>query len=88
MLLKNLDLTRGLANGTRLQIMRFTNEHLVCRILTGPRRDLNQEYWIPKCKHEYGNKKHHRGIKFRRIQFPVRPCFAMTVNKVLYELIA
>jgi len=80
MLLRNLDITRGLCNGTRMQIKKMSSENLFCRLLTGPRE--GQEYIIPRVKFEYGQGRHHRGLRFRRIQFPVRPCFAMTVNKV------
>lgn len=86
MLIRNLDVVHGLANGTRLQIMKMTDETLYCRILTGPRADARQIIMIPKVKFEYGQGRNHRGLRFRRIQFPIRPCFAMTVNKVLlYE---
>nr|CAD2192841.1 unnamed protein product [Meloidogyne enterolobii] len=76
MLLRNLDITRGLCNGTRMQIKKMSSENLFCRLLTGPRE--GQEYVIPRVKFEYGQGRHHRGLRFRRIQFPVRPCFAMT----------
>lgn len=82
MLIKNLDVSQGLCNGTRMQILKMTSENLYCRILTGPRAHSQQIYIIPKVKFEYGKAPQHRGSKFRRIQFPVRPCFAMTVNKV------
>ena len=35
MLIRNLDIPRGLCNGTRLQILEMHNENLRCRILTG-----------------------------------------------------
>uniref|UniRef100_A0A183CL30 ATP-dependent DNA helicase n=1 Tax=Globodera pallida TaxID=36090 RepID=A0A183CL30_GLOPA len=79
MLIRNLDITSGLCNGTRMQIDHMTDANLYCRLLTGPRE--GQEYIIPRVKFEYGQGRYHRGLRFRRIQFPVRPCFAMTVNK-------
>lgn len=82
MLIRNLDVSQGLCNGTRMQIVKMTEENLHCRILTGPRAALKQTFIIPRVKFEYGNGKHHRGLRFRRLQFPVRLCFAMTVNKV------
>jgi ATP-dependent DNA helicase PIF1 len=35
MLIRNIDIARGLCNGTRLQILDMLNENLRCRILTG-----------------------------------------------------
>lgn len=67
-----------------MQIIKMTEENLYCRILTGPRADTKQVFIIPRVKFEYGTGRHHRGLRFRRLQFPVRPCFAMTVNKVKY----
>ena len=83
MLIRNLDVTAGLCNGTRMQIMRMSKDNLYCRILTGPRAGLDQLYILPRVKFEYGNSEYHRGLRFRRIQFPIRLCFAMTINKVL-----
>lgn len=86
MLIRNLDVTAGLCNGTRMQIMKLTEENLYCRVLTGPRADARQLHIIPRIKFEYGTSKNHRGLRFRRLQFPVRVCFAMTVNKVVIKL--
>jgi hypothetical protein len=80
MLIRNLDVTQGLCNGTRLQIQKMGEENMKCRILTGPK--TGRVVLIPKIKFEYGQGRHHRGLRFRRLQFPIRPCFAMTVNKV------
>ena len=82
MLLRNLDVSIGLCNGTRMQIMKMTDYNLYCRILTGPRADLNEIHIIPKIKLEYGQNSNERGLRFKRIQLPIKPCFAMTINKV------
>lgn len=84
MLIRNIDPAQGLCNGTRLQVMKMTEENLFCRVITGPKADLNKTIILPKVKFEYGNSPHHRGMRFRRQQFPVRLCFAMTVNKVYF----
>lgn len=82
MLIRNLDIPQGLCNGTRMQIMKLTDENLFCRILSGPRVDLRQLHIIPRVKFEYGRGNAQNGLSFRRIQFPIRLSFAMTVNKV------
>ncbi|KAL3071933.1 hypothetical protein niasHS_017226 [Heterodera schachtii] len=81
MLIRNLDVTQGLCNGTRLQVMRMAEDSLFCRILTGPRADAGHVVVLPRIQFEYGRGRHHRGLRFRRLQFPIRPCFAMTINK-------
>jgi len=83
MLIRNLDVTQGLCNGTRMQIVKLSSDNLHCRVLTGPRAGAMRVVLIPRVKFEYGKGRHHRGLKFRRIQFPVRLCFAMTINKVI-----
>ena len=86
MLIRNLDVNNGLCNGTRLQIMKMTDYNLVCRIISGPRAQRQganyDKILIPIIRFQYGLQKNEKGVPFERLQFPVRPCFAMTVNKV------
>lgn len=82
MLIRNLDVSQGLCNGTRLQVEKMTPHNLYCRILTGPRSDAKSTVILPRIMFEYGKQPGERGVRFQRLQFPVRPCFAMTVNKV------
>jgi hypothetical protein len=81
MLIKNLDVTQGLCNGTRMQILSARDFTLRCRLLTGTR--AGTEVLIPKIMFTYGDEPSQRGMKFTRLQFPVRLCFGMTVNKVV-----
>jgi hypothetical protein len=81
MLIKNFDIPNGLCNGTRLQIVGMLEHLLKCRILTGGRSRGDNYVFLPRIPFEYGNKKSDLRTAFRRIQFPVRLCFAMTVNK-------
>ena len=87
MIIRNIDPAAGLCNGTRMQIIKLTEELLYCRMLTGPKADANNVYLIRREKFEYGKQPNERGIPFRRVQFPVRLCFAMTINKVFLLLI-
>lgn len=67
MLLRNLDAPR-LCNGTRLRVTRMQTNVIEAEILTGcvPRIPM-----IPQdCPYE-----------FKRVQLPIRLCFAMTINK-------
>ena len=74
MLLRNLDPPR-LCNGTRLQILQMHTNVLEARIISGDYKD--EEVFIPRiplCPTGFG-------FDFKRIQFPVKVCFAMTINK-------
>lgn len=77
MLLRNLNLSEGLCNGTRLQIMKLCRYSIKARVLTG--RFKESEVFIPMIKLISNTKR----IPFNlaRIQLPVMPAFAMTINK-------
>ena len=75
-LLKNL--TGGLANGTRLIITGLTNVLIRAQITTGPSK--NQEVLIPRLNHTPSDTDK-LPFTLQRRQFPVRPAFAMTINK-------
>ncbi|KAL3073744.1 hypothetical protein niasHS_015486 [Heterodera schachtii] len=72
MLIRNLDVTQGLCNGTRLQVMKMAEDSIFCRILTGPRADAGHVIVLPRVQFEYGRGRHHRGLRFRRLQFPAQ----------------
>jgi len=89
MLLRNLNPAEGLCNGTRLTLVKMHDHLLECKILTGDKKGIFNIYLfiiilgnrvfihrIP-CTTEEGR----FPFILTRRQFPVRPCFAMTINK-------
>jgi ATP-dependent DNA helicase PIF1 len=77
MLLRNLRPAEGLCNGTRLVITDIYPRIIKARILTGDYKGA--EHLIPRIK--LFSKDGDLPYTLERVQFPVRPCFAITVNK-------
>jgi hypothetical protein len=77
MLLRNLNQTMGLCNGTRLLISQLGQRVLRCVILTGSR--IGDEVFIPRIALNTTNVKWPFTLK--RTQFPLCICYAMTINK-------
>jgi hypothetical protein len=77
MLLRNLDPTRGLCNGTRLIVTQLTNRVIEGEIITGKAR--GSKAYIPRIIATSAQSKW--PFKLRRHQFPVRISYAMTINK-------
>src|SRR6202167_3833817 len=75
MLLRNLDPSNGLCNGTRMILLRIKPRVLECRILGGDGKTV----FIPRMSIEPSEGDIH--IPLSRRQFPVRLAFAMTINK-------
>ena len=74
MLLRNLDPPK-LCNGTRLVVEKMFNNVIEATVLTGCAKD--DHVTIPRIPVTPSNSV----IVFRRLQFPVRVAFAMTINK-------
>ncbi|KAL7103884.1 hypothetical protein ACP275_08G208300 [Erythranthe tilingii] len=78
MLLRNLNPIEGLCNGTRL-ICRELGDHFIgAEIAVGDFK--GNHVFIPRIPLESSDKQK-CPIPFKRMQFPVRPCFVMTINK-------
>ena len=77
MLLRNLDPSIGLCNGTRLILMEIRPRVLQCRILGG--KFAGSAVFIPRITLRPSDQS--LPLPFSRHQFPVRLAFAMTVNK-------
>lgn len=78
MLLRNLCITDGLCNGTRMVVRKIQRNILQCQILSGQKE--GEVVCIPKVTLDT------RGdldmsFVLKRTQFPVRVAFAMTINK-------
>ena len=77
MLLRNIDPSEGLCNGTRMILMDIKQHVLQCRILGG--EFAGNIVFISRMNIEPSNDDLH--IPLSRRQFPVRLAFAMTINK-------
>ncbi|XP_071739723.1 uncharacterized protein [Rutidosis leptorrhynchoides] len=77
MLLRNLNPTRGMCNGTRLIITDFQKFVIQARIITGSH--IGNTVIIPRIVLTSTQSKW--PFVMQRIQFPVKPCYAMTINK-------
>ncbi|XP_071740770.1 uncharacterized protein [Rutidosis leptorrhynchoides] len=77
MLLRNLCPSAGLCNGTRLILTDFQKFVLQARIITGSH--IGKTIIIPQIVLTSAQSKW--PFVMQRIQFPVKPCYAMTINK-------
>lgn len=77
-LLRNINPKEGLCNGTKVILQSVLGRLLKCVIAGGPYD--GREILLPRIKFT-PNQEEHSHIKWQRRQFPVRPAFAMTINK-------
>lgn len=73
MLIRNIDAPR-LCNGTRLVVKQLLSHVIQATVMTGCAK--GEAVFIPRIPIN-----HDDSICFKRIQFPVKLCFAMTINK-------
>lgn len=76
-LLRNICAARGLANGTRLIVVRFTSRVIEARIVSGSK--IGSIALLPRINMTSDNSS--QPFVLRRRQFPVRLAFAMSINK-------
>ena len=77
MLLRNIDQSSGLCNGTRLIVEELGNNVIGAIVVTGNK--LGEKVYIPRMNLIPSDPG--MPLKFQRRQFPITLCFAMTINK-------
>ncbi|CAN7124622.1 unnamed protein product, partial [Brassica rapa subsp. narinosa] len=77
MLLRNIDHTNGLMNGTRLQITEMDDLLVKVKVITGEK--VGKTVVIPRLSITPSDKK--LPFKMRRKQLPIAVAFAITINK-------
>ena len=77
MLMRNLNQIMGLCNGTRMVVTACRKNSIECQILCGSH--VGTKHLIPRI--EMIPSDTNWPFEFKRIQFPVQICYAMTINK-------
>lgn len=77
MLLRNLNVSGGLCNGTRLVVRRLLERSILCEIVTGSKKGSN--VIVPRI--DLLSTESELPFILRRRQLPIRLAFAMTINK-------
>ncbi|GKB91263.1 DNA helicase [Tanacetum coccineum] len=77
MLLRNVNLHGSLCNGTRMIIKKLWSKLIEAQVITGNR--VREKVYIPRII--LTTKEPNMFFIFRRKQFPVKLCYAMTMNK-------
>ena len=77
MLLRNMNKKLGLCNGSRLVVRRLQPNVIEAEVLTG--QHAGRRVFIPRIETSPANTT--LPFTLRRRQFPVRPAYAMTINK-------
>lgn len=77
MLLRNIDQTSVLCNGTRLIVSHLGKNIIAATVVAG--RNVGECIYIPRMNLIPSDSRLH--FKFQRRQFPIALCFAITINK-------
>nr|GEX61825.1 DNA helicase [Tanacetum cinerariifolium] len=76
-LLRNLNISGGLCNETRLIVTQLLSKVIEARIITGTR--ISKKVFLPRIP--LINRDLNLPFIFKRKQFPIKLCYAMTINK-------
>jgi ATP-dependent DNA helicase PIF1 len=84
MLIRNIDVDDGLCNGTRMQVVTWTDNTITLRYINGPRAERGEIFVLYRSVLTTGGEQRELqtgGVKWQRTQFPIRPGFVLTINK-------
>lgn len=73
MLIRNMNLLSGLRNGTRLIVTQCLSKVIEAKVITGTK--IGHKVFIPRIQDPT------LPFIFKRKQFPLKVCYAMTINK-------
>ena len=77
---KNLGVSRGLVNSTRMIVEELGDDILRVEVVTGSVAKSGNIICLSRVWCDYEDPKP-EGVKFRRLQFPIRLAYAMTIMK-------
>jgi len=77
MLIRNISPKSGLCNGTRLLVTQLLPRVIEAHIITG--NSIGHKVYLPRINFVHNSKE--LPFVFTRRQFPVKMCYAMTINK-------
>jgi hypothetical protein len=78
MLLRNMNVSDGLCNGTRFTLIDIDGHILTCRIIHDDKSKKDKTFLLSRITTKPPPQ---YPFPFNRRQYPIRPCFCMTVNK-------